>query len=123
MENKLNLIIKKYLTEIVSVKKALERIYFSKITKASLRYEYFKKWGGEKWEEKYESCSDYKYYKECISGEMFKEEIDICFNNSVKDMEIICSEVFTDEEIENLTTKDLFYSYEQIYVIYRQCCL
>jgi len=101
----------KFITK--NARKFLEYYYYTKITNAFEREQYFKKFGGNNWREKLESCKDYKYYKECINGCLFEEELKQLIIEAYCDLKQI---IYNDEEqgfytIE--TYSDIYYSYEQ----------
>lgn len=101
----------KFITE--NARKFLEYYYYTKVTNAFDRETYFKKFGGNNWREKFEMCKDYKYYKECITSNLFQEELKNLIVRSYTDLEQI---IYNDEKnglynIENYS--DIYYTYEQ----------
>ena len=91
----------------------LRHIYFTKVTRAFEREVYFRKYGGENWLEKYHSCADYKYYIECINGDVFKEELRKLIACAIEDL----TNIIKNDTINGVYTveqySDIYYTFEQ----------
>lgn len=102
-----------------NAEKFLKYYYYNHITNCKERENYFRKYGGDKWLDKFHSCKDYRYYDECINGNMFKDELSILIKESKKDL----IEIIKNDEINGVYKveeySDIYYTYEQFEYIYR----
>jgi len=106
----------KYLLNNNFIVNALKWYYFSNITKAEETEKYFKKYGGDKWKEKYEMSKSFKDYQYHISSDKFNEQLKICMNKCIIDLVKLIENEYTDEEIKNLDLNGIYYTYEQVYL-------
>lgn len=89
--------------------------FYKKDFKVEEIEKYFKKYGGDKWEEKYKMSKSFKDYTNYISSYKFEEELNVCMKKCIVELVELIEEEYDDEEIKNLTLNDLYYTWEQVY--------
>jgi hypothetical protein len=93
----------------------LNYIYRTIYTKAYESENYFKKFGGNNWLGKYHSSKPYKYYQECIVGNVYKETLQNLIINAYIDL----SKIIENENYKIEEYYDIYYTYEQFEFILR----
>ena len=99
--------------------KFLEHYYYRYITHAFEREQYFRKYGGDNWREKFESCKDYKYYKECLTSSIYKDELKQLTITAYNDLEQIIHNDEKDNIYKIEEYNDIYYTFEQFEICYR----
>lgn len=93
--------------------KFLRYIYYTKVTNAFNTEMYFKKYAGENWLEQFHSSKDYKYYEECINGDVFKEELRKLIACAIEDL----TNIIKNDEMNGVYKieeySDIYYTFEQ----------
>lgn len=106
----------------INAPKFLDYYYYNYITNCKNTENYFRKYGGDDWLNKFHSSKDYKYYIECINGSIFKDELKILIDKSTEDL----IEIINHDEINGYYKiedySDIFYNYEQFEIIFRNYC-
>ena len=99
--------------------KFLEHVYKYKYTKAGESENYFKNFGGENWIEKYHLSKPYKYYRECLNSQEYKDTLKKLIINAYVDLEQIVTNCEKDEIYVVEDYIDIYYTYEQFECILR----
>lgn len=99
--------------------KFLQYVYKNKYTNAGNTENYFRKFGGSNWVEKYHLSKDYKYYEECLSSDEYKNILKKLIIRAYVDLETIIENEEKDGIYNIEQYIDIYYTYDQFEYILR----